>query len=110
MIAPAQFGPQLWTLLHKAAQLYPNSPSEAQREEMYSLLAGLPSIVPCASCRDESRRFLMEHLRPEILDSDESLFEFTVKFHNWVNARLGKPIWSLRDARRLYPRLYLSGF
>lgn len=110
MISPEIFGPQLWHLIHKAAQLYPNKPSAGHRAEMHNLLTGLPALVPCEKCRSETRRYLMTHLAPNVLDGDDRLFAFTVDFHNWVSSRLGKEQLSLAEARNIYPRYRHEGF
>lgn len=60
--------------------------------------------IPCADCQAHTKAYSpAPPLRPKSLDPNE-FFEWGVKFHNSVNERKGKPILSMEEARRLYPR------
>lgn len=89
-------GPSIWEFLHWMAAV-------ADREHnpviYHNALETVCQGHPCAEkCRPHIRKALIS-MRPE---SYPSMLEHSVAFHNVVNARLGKPIYSIVDARTKY--------
>jgi hypothetical protein len=52
--------------------------------------------LPCGECSNHARAWLKEN--PPTFTA-ELYFAWTVAFHNGVNHRLGRPIWSVGEAR-----------
>lgn len=65
-------------------------------------LALFVARIPCGTCQEHWRE--LDAAEPLDMSSDEAFFVGTVKRHDIVNARLGKPIFGLAAARELYGR------
>ena len=101
---PNVFGPPLWFSLHNASVYYPANASPLHAERMKNIILGIPVLLPCDTCKEHATNYIEEkkHLLSDICKTQETLFEFFVDFHNYVNERLGKPIVSYNEAKRLY--------
>jgi hypothetical protein len=101
---PTFWGPAYWTAMHTAAATYPEHPTQQDRQHSFEFYKSLGWVLPCAECRSKYRRIFSEGmpLLPEDLNSRMKLFEWTWRVHNMVNAQLGKPSMSLRDAYAAY--------
>lgn len=64
-------------------------------------LAKFATRIPCGSCQKHWRQVMTES--PPDLSSAEAFFVWSVDAHNAVNRHLGKPLFSLADARIKYP-------
>lgn len=67
-------------------------------------LAEWTARVPATecSCRENWGKILA--MWPADFSSPDNFFQWTVRVHNLVNAKLGKPILSLAEARRIHGR------
>lgn len=101
---PKVFGPAYWFTYHTAAANYPVEPSAIYREKMKGYILGIPYTLPCEACADHATSYIesIKHNLDNIISSRDKLFNFFVDFHNYVNARYGKPIMSYQDARKIY--------
>jgi hypothetical protein len=68
-------------------------------------LASFARAIPCSGCRRHWRE-VIDNI-PLNLASPRTHFAWTVRAHNAINRLLGKPIMSLRQARRLWTPLTL---
>ena len=94
------WGPQLWFTLHNSAKHYPIYASPLYAERMKQFILALPVIIPCESCREHAMDYI-DGYRDQldiICSCRESLFNFFVDFHNYVNERKGKKIYSYEEA------------
>jgi hypothetical protein len=69
---------------------------------MKQLLSTLPLLVPCVSCKEHFYSFIRQTDLDKVVSSRESLFEYFVNVHNYVNRRYGKPEMSIAQAKKLY--------
>jgi hypothetical protein len=101
---PKQWGPHLWFYLHTAAMNYPLKPSSEQQKGMKEWLCSLKWTIPCKDCSNHYGSYIESHKSElnSVCSNRDSLFEFLVKIHNKVNARSGKPIISVEDAKKMY--------
>lgn len=83
------WGPQFWATLEFLAFNYPQNPSSQDRQNMKTLYALLPEMLPCTSCRTHFAQLLKDF--PVQLDSRDTLTRWLVEAHNRVNDRLKKP-------------------
>lgn len=97
---PAFWGPGAWTLLHVAAANYPCQPTQRDKLRFARLVQALAESLPCMSCRAHFAELLRGPLAlsPEVLGNRFTAFEWTVRVHNAVNARLGKQVFDDADA------------
>lgn len=91
------WGPSMWKIMHIAAANFPLDPSSLSPERVQGYMSfydSLKHILPCKNCREHYKQFVESEgplkLRPDIFTSRNSVFEWTVKLHDAVNARLHK--------------------
>ena len=89
------WGPPKWRKLHRVG--FDTSFNGLDRGVFLKYAEGLVYELPCSVCRDHYRDILTR-LPPASIDP----FTWTVMVHNDVNARLGKPQWSVNDAFHFY--------
>lgn len=95
-------GPKIWKWLHGMAIEW-----DGTAESLNGILSLITNAVPCGECKRHWVEMLTAH-PPKATNASE-LFEETVIWHNRVNARLGKPDFSLGDALALYAKPELTG-
>jgi hypothetical protein len=80
--------------------MYPPRPTPAQKREALTLLLGELEGLPCPECRGHAARYLLAH--PPCLEGCEGYQLWAFDFHNAVSARVGRPVLSWEEYRRLY--------
>ena len=90
----AVWGPLGWMTLHSVATSYPETPTQSERELMYSWLDMFRDTITCPHCRDHFTAMLQTYRSsfPSMLNSRQDFSVFTFRAHNAVNRRLKKPI------------------
>ena len=88
------WGPLGWMTLHSVATCYPVTPSQAEKELMYSWLDMFRDTITCPHCRDHFTSMLQTYRSsfPTMLNSRQDFSLFTFRAHNAVNRRLKKPL------------------
>lgn len=94
------WGPLGWMTLHSAASLYPDSPTDAERQLMTRWLDLFRDTITCPSCQGHFAELLGEYRTryPNMLYSRREFLLFTFRAHNSVNRRLNKPVYSTVQA------------
>jgi FAD-linked sulfhydryl oxidase len=102
--SPQVFGPPMWFTLHNAAAYYPENASPLTKERMKNVIIGLPVLIPCAKCKEHATSYIEKHYNDldTICSGRDSLFKFFVDFHNYVNQRYNKRIYTYDEAMKLY--------
>jgi len=82
--------------LHSVASLYPDSPTEAERQLLLRWVDLFRDTITCPSCREHFTELLSEYRAryPNFLYSRREFMLFTFRAHNAVNRRLNKPVYS----------------
>lgn len=87
------WGPLGWMTLHSVSLLYPESPSEADKQIVKRYVELFRDTLSCPYCHSHFtvilNNYITEH--PEWLNSKFNFFLFVVRAHNTVNKRLSKP-------------------
>lgn len=85
-----------WMTLHSVATCYPESPSQSERDLMYSWLDMFRDTITCPYCRDHFGTMLATYRAsfPSMLNSRQDFALFSFRAHNAVNRRLRKPLQS----------------
>ncbi len=99
---PDVWGPAFWFTIHNGANSYPRKASGIVKERMKGFILGLPEMVPCANCKEHARDHIETSNLDDVCDGHDSLFNFFVDFHNYVNKRYNKPVISYDEAVKLY--------
>jgi hypothetical protein len=102
--APDIFGPPVWFTLHNGAAHLPQDISPISMSRIRGFIDGIPDmVVACTACSEHARAFIENNKsRINSMKTGDDVFNFYVDFHNYVNQRLGKPLMSHADARKLY--------
>lgn len=95
-----KWGPATWNALHCFAHSAPSQIDEATRSRFLLMLQLVGEHLPCPTCRLHFLDYMNEHF-PEA-HTREDLVQFLNDAHNSVNARLGKPTFSVQDHYALY--------
>lgn len=102
--SPDVFGPPFWFTLHNGASKYPENPNKIVQKKMKDFIIAIPIMLPCLKCKDHATSFIESNLEKldDIVSSKKNLFNFFVDFHNYVNKRYNKKIYSYEEAFSLY--------
>lgn len=89
------WGPLGWMTLHSAASLYPDSPTEAERQLLVRWIELFRDTISCPSCQGHFAEMLADYRvkYPNFLYSRREFLLFTFRAHNAVNRRLNKPVY-----------------
>ncbi len=98
------WGYHTWHTFHYVAMGYPSVPSAADVAAYRAFYVSLGPVLPCKLCVKHYQHTIsdVEPLDDRALASPESLFEWTVRVHNVVNERIGKPSVEVDRARDYY--------
>lgn len=97
---PNYIGPGSWFTIHSMAACISD---ENEKKCVIKVIRHLQKSFPCGDCRGHFGTYLDKN-PPEMTlgGSLDSLFVWTVNFHNAVNYRLGKPQVSVEEARKIF--------
>ena len=99
------WGPSFWNVMHVVSHTFSKNPSEAERAELRQLFTLLISSVPCTTCKQDALSYLEAHMDDDCFRSRETVVEFMNDFHNYVNEKLGKRVYSLDEHYYVYRRV-----
>ena len=91
-MAAQSFGPAMWTSIHNIALAY--DPTPEKKKDLVEFMDNLATLFPCQKCSPHIR----EAIKTMPTDSKLSVFKWSIDFHNAVNARIGKPVLSYKQA------------
>ncbi|KAI5190243.1 mitochondrial FAD-linked sulfhydryl oxidase [Nematocida minor] len=90
-----KLGRSTWHLLHTIAKHYPTNPTLQEKKAVYDLVNSLSVLYPCPPCASGMELFSKSNLLNT--NSKLSLSLSFCEFHNWINAKLQKPLVSCSD-------------
>jgi hypothetical protein len=98
------WGPPLWKELHDELYQYADNPTEAQKFEINSTIrCKLFDKIKCFDCLIHAMYYFTSSMSTGMFDSKSKICIWGFKFHNWVNTKLGKPIYTINEFLELYP-------
>jgi hypothetical protein len=92
----------IWKTFHYVALGLPQNPSPQDKLNYKNFYENLGKVLPCNDCATHYQKNFANIPIDEYLDNPDKLFEWTVKFHNYVNQFTKHPIISVDDAKKLY--------
>jgi hypothetical protein len=101
-VSKTEWGRRGWRWLHVRAIKYPKNPTQMDATKASSALVGFIHNLPCAECRNHAIRYFRRN--PPDLHSSEALQIWAWRFHNAVNARLGKSLISYEMYQLIYSK------
>ncbi len=91
IIDPSVWGPPFWKTIHYVSLGFSPEKSPHMRDVYRTFYENLGAVIPCKICSHHYDMHLRSlPLTDEVMNSSESLFEWTVKMHNRVNRDHGK--------------------
>lgn len=85
-VSPTVWGPPLWFVIHMVALMYSRKPTAAERLKTVKFFRGLADVLPCDYCKKHYAKELST-MDLAAFDSRDTLFSWTVKFHDSVSDR-----------------------
>ena len=91
----AVWGPLGWMTLHSVSTIYPEHPTQSEKDLLTTWLGLFTETITCPHCRDHFRSMHANYRTkyPGYLDSRQAFAMFAFRCHNVVNARLSKPVY-----------------
>lgn len=80
----------VWNFIHTSA-LYLDQLSVDKKPLLAECLLALDDVIPCASCKNTINQFQDMVNIQDYMTNSQTLFQWTVDLHNYVNTKLGKP-------------------
>jgi len=80
-------GPGIWYILHQQALATPWS----NKDQYYKFVQNIIDSLPCDKCRQDALTYLEKNAISDLFNKKDGLFYWSVRFHNYVNLKLGKP-------------------
>ena len=89
------WGPKLWDTMHLFSYNYKEKPSKELMDSAWNFFISMGMLIPCAECQDHYKKFV-SRFTPMVNSRDE-LIEWVLSFHNAVNQRKEKRLWSRQE-------------
>ena len=97
---PKYVGPGMWFTIHTLAA---QARTDKEKKDVIHHIRCLQDKFPCLECKGHFGTYLTSHPPEETIGKgSESLFAWTVNFHNAVNHRLKKPQLSYEEAKSIF--------
>lgn len=106
MVEKQIWGNLCWFLFHSSAYKLKEDRIDLIPSLIYIFL-NICNNLPCPDCREQSKRIL-SRINFRQIKTKESLVKFLFEYHNIVNKKLKKPIYSRKEHDKLYSRAKLG--
>ena len=94
-----EWGPFMWGLIHTVTIIdFEDDAQYRAVEHAIQVLKGIPSVIPCHRCALHYQTHVIPQLDVDKWLEPMSLFRFMVDYHNTVNIKLSRQIYTYDDA------------
>lgn len=100
--SPKIWGKSFWTTFHIIALGYPDAPTPKDIMDYKLFYEHFGKTLPCRKCSRNYESHLIELPLNKVLSNKDTLFAWTVQFHNIVNRETHKSEWTVDYAREYY--------
>ena len=97
------WGPATWTLFHTLAEKVKEDNFNEMLPDLLTMIKRICMNLPCPDCSAHAVQ-IMSKVTPNQFTSKESLKIFLFHFHNSVNVRTGKPVFTVEELNSKYSR------
>jgi hypothetical protein len=105
-VTKEEWGNACWYLFHALAEkLSPDQENEIPA--LFNEIKNICSNLPCPDCSKHALSMLAA-IRPNSIKTKDDLIYFLLEFHNSVNSRLKKPIFSREECLEKYKKAVLT--
>ena len=103
MTTKSVWGPCVWILFHTLAFKIVPAEFSSKKTDLINYIQRICSNLPCPECTQHAMEYMKQNLRRiDAITTKEHLQEFLVDFHNAVNVRKGKPVFTYKQAEDKY--------
>ena len=102
---PQVWGPHFWFILHLVSFNYPDTPSNADKENYKLFYDSIGNILPCPNCRKHYKNYLSRYPIYPNLDNRMDLIQWVIQIHNFVNIKLNKRVLTTNEVLMIYASL-----
>lgn len=106
MVQKHVWGNICWYLFHTSAFKLKDNYQHLV-PQLFNLIIAICLNLPCPSCRLEASKTIARTNRRKVRTKNELIF-CLFSYHNFLNKKLNKPIYSLKEHDKLYSRAKLS--
>jgi hypothetical protein len=109
MITPEIFGPDLWNSIHLICLGAPDNFLNISSKNDYAMFfRSLGTVIPCYECKKHYLNEIIEY--PPKLETNITLFKWSVDLHNRVNKRLNKKELPYEEALEYWKNYKINTF
>ena len=87
------WGPPTWLFMHSFIQLMSDDLYTQNITKIIQFIKSICSLLPCPDCKVHAVVYT-KNLNPRLVPTKEHMAYYLFKFHNDVNKRTGKPIFT----------------
>ena len=103
MVSKSIWGPCVWYLFHTLAYKVVPSDFPEIKSELIQFIQRICSNLPCPECTQHATQYMNQNTRKlSAIQTKEQLQYFLIDFHNAVNVRKGKPVFTYEQAADKY--------
>lgn len=95
-----EWGNCTWKTAHHFAMAYPCEPTAQDKRQMKTWITSLCHNLPCEECQGHCKTYVASN--PPDVTSSCSLQAWWFEFHNAVNKRLKKPVFTAAQYQKRY--------
>jgi hypothetical protein len=105
-----RWGPLGWATLHSIAALYPDAPSDYEKQLILRWITAFRDTILCPSCQSHFATMFESYIRshPNWWNSRKDLSEFVFRAHNTVNFRTFRRLYSFTESIAELERVFPS--
>jgi hypothetical protein len=104
---PQIWGPPAWFFLESVVKVYPEHPSELEKQHYKDFFENLGNVLPCSACSNNYKIHLQKMpLTPLVLSSRANLVKWLIDIHNEVNRINNKKLITYEYFENKYKEMY----
>ena len=100
---PKIWGQHAWFFMHSITLVYPNNPTEQDKQNILNFFKNIVNVLPCFKCRANFKNHIKKYpLNSKVVACRENLVKWLIDIHNEVNKMNGDAVLSYSEAIQKY--------